>query len=369
MDTISIQGIGLVSPIGIGFDEFSNNVRSNQRANKSDISFAGPRLPDSDIYAVENFDVREYLGKKGVSSLDRATQLSVVACGLAIQHAGLEVSEATQRGVGVVIGNASGNFKGVSDFIQDTYSANPPYMVSALQVPNTVMNTTAGQCAIWHRLKGVNSTVCAGRLTGLAVLQYAIRMLRLGHADTLIAGAVEECSDFTAWAKESLADSAAPPLGEGAVLFVLSKNASNMANMADICSVKVATVPSIYSDANGFSNGFRACIERALTQAGITMDQLDWWSGQMCGPKQLDEVESQVVNTLRTEAGVKAFDQPIVVSESMGQTYAAGAGFQTAALLAAAPTGLGLVTALGRQGQVGCAVLRVNHHAAQARAA
>lgn len=363
---IAIRGVGLVSPIGVGFDAFRQSLASGDAwlVDSTNASFAGKNLPNDPAAVVENFDVRHYLGSKGVSAFDRTTQLSVVACGQALEHAGLSLGDeqdAIRRGVGVVVGTAGGSLKSISDFVHSTYDANPPYMISAMQFPNTVMNCAASQCAIWHRLRGVNSTVCAGRLSGLSALQYASRMLRLRHAHTLVAGAVEEYCDFTAWGKAAFADDSQAPLGEGAALFVLSLPEEHVPSLAQLLSVRIASGPCLDQDPAGFAHRYQACIQHALAQAGVQGEDIAWWSAQLSGPQALDEAEQAGVNACLGHAL-----EPIAVARQMGQSYSAGASFQLAALLATAPSGLGIVTALSAQGQLGCAVVRMAQAGGQA---
>jgi 3-oxoacyl-[acyl-carrier-protein] synthase II len=57
---------------------------------------------------------------------------------------------------------------------------------------NTVLNAAAGQVAIWHQLRGVNTTVAAGSVSGLHALGYAADLIRRGRADVIVAGGAEE---------------------------------------------------------------------------------------------------------------------------------------------------------------------------------
>ena len=57
---------------------------------------------------------------------------------------------------------------------------------------NTVINAAAGQAAIWHDLRGVNSTIAGGIPSGLQALAYATELIRSGQATVLLAGGAEE---------------------------------------------------------------------------------------------------------------------------------------------------------------------------------
>jgi 3-oxoacyl-[acyl-carrier-protein] synthase II len=109
-----------------------------------------------------------------------------------------------------------------------------PNLVNPMEFPNTVINSPAGQAAIKHRLRGINSTISAGIVSGLYAIHYAIESLRFGRARALLAGGVEElCEEsylgFTKAGWTSAAGSARPfsasrdgtVLGEGSAAWML----------------------------------------------------------------------------------------------------------------------------------------------------
>jgi 3-oxoacyl-(acyl-carrier-protein) synthase len=55
-----------------------------------------------------------------------------------------------------------------------------------------VINAAAGQAAIWHRLRGVNSTLAAGEASGLLAIAQAAELVRAGRAAAVLAGGAEE---------------------------------------------------------------------------------------------------------------------------------------------------------------------------------
>src|SRR5437763_1891050 len=67
--------------------------------------------------------------------------------------------------------------------------AAPP---SPLEFANCVLNGAAGEAAIWHRLRGVNSTIAAGEASGLLALAQAAELVRAGRAAAVLAGGAEE---------------------------------------------------------------------------------------------------------------------------------------------------------------------------------
>ena len=76
--TLAITGWGVVSPIGLGADEFAAGLATG-RDGRTDVSemFDEP-IPRPDAYAIKDFNVKEHLGRKGTSFLDRSTALAMV---------------------------------------------------------------------------------------------------------------------------------------------------------------------------------------------------------------------------------------------------------------------------------------------------
>jgi 3-oxoacyl-(acyl-carrier-protein) synthase len=57
---------------------------------------------------------------------------------------------------------------------------------------NTVINAAAGQVAIWHDLRGVNSTIAGGITSGLQAIAYATELIRSGQETAILTGGAEE---------------------------------------------------------------------------------------------------------------------------------------------------------------------------------
>src|SRR5262249_19598300 len=79
----------------------------------------------------------------------------------------------------------------IGEFDRRAQKEGPEY-ASPLDFSNTVINAAAGQVAIWHSLRGVNSTIAAGAAAGLHAIGYATRLIRTGRAPALVAGGAEE---------------------------------------------------------------------------------------------------------------------------------------------------------------------------------
>lgn len=357
---LSIRSVGVVSPLGVGFEAFASALRSDR--------LPEPQTPAAAVCGTApwplqrghwraDFDVRAHLGNKGVSTLDRSTQMSIVACKEALRQCGILDDQAERARTGVVLGSTAGSLRSIADFVRSTYTPRP-HMVSPMQFPNTVMNCAAGQCAIWHGLHGVNSTVCAGDLSGLAALRYAARMLHLGHAERLLAGSVEEYCDFMAWSHQATHAGLPRPFGEGAAVFALEAVPAAGDALAELVAIRLRTAPRAAGNAQALATVLAEEIRALLAEAALAVGDLRWWAGHAPDCEDAHSLERQALHALGADAlGDLAIVPPRAVQRS-GHSYGAAVSLQLAGALALAPQGLGLLTAVSEQGQVGCGVIR-----------
>lgn len=363
---VVITGWGVISPIGIGVEAFDEGLRAGRGGLKPVEGYEAGALPFAEACVIPEFDASAFIGKKGTRFLDRTTLLTVTAVGMALQHSGLAVTDENRARVGVVIGTNVGSIKSVGDFMRDTLIHERPYQVNPMHFPNSVMNCAAGQSAIWHKLKGVNATISGGRLAGLMALRYGAMKLRLGYAEALVTGSVEEFCEQTAWAFHHAGrvdPVGGAPLGEGCAVFTLENAEAASAQGRRALAEVLACEVGVYSpDVGGRARqvqGLAACIRRALSRAGVGARDVWAVSTHQFADAELEEVESQAL-----ESALDGHEptRRVVVGKSVGECFSAAGAFQLAALLAlfgdAPGDRVALVTSVAHSGAVGCAVIR-----------
>ncbi len=215
-----ISAWSAVSPFGLCVADFVEGVRTATPT----LAPLGEKwqAPAEQACLVPDFEIREVLGKKGTRSMDRVTALAVTAVDRLVRDSDGDRIGGVDEHAALVLGTNTGSAQSIMDFTRDSLVGEQPYFVDPARFPNTVMNCAAGQCAIWHDLRGPNTTIAGGRLTGLLALRYALRLQRAGHADTVLFGAAEEFSTARSWLDWHVrGGDAASPLGEGCALLLL----------------------------------------------------------------------------------------------------------------------------------------------------
>ncbi|GAA0922107.1 MULTISPECIES: beta-ketoacyl synthase N-terminal-like domain-containing protein [Streptomyces violaceusniger group] len=353
-----------VSPFGIGRAAFTEGIRERRPAaaglDDEQWQAAGDRA-----CLVPDFDLRTVLGKKGVRSMDRVTGLAVTTVARLLDDAPRNRWVATGEDAALVLGTTTGSVQSQMDFTRDSLTGEKPYLVDPARFPNAVMNCAAGQSAIWHQLKGPNTTIAGGHAAGLYALNYARRLLTFGRARTVLCGAVEEFSHARSWLERHAhrPDTEGPAQlpGEGCGLLLVEQRGPGGRDDAEqpVLAEILAVEMGIALD-GGVRPALAACLRRALTRAGVRPEEI-WAVSTSEAPGPSGEQERAAV----AEAAEGADPVHLTQAALIGDTGAAAAAFQIAAVLVHAETTpeaadrVALVTSVDRDGAVGCALLRL----------
>jgi len=357
-----VTGAGVVSAAGLGLTAMTTALTAGSPL-RLDVTGLFPQpLPYRSAPVLASFDARALLGRKGTSSIDRATALSLVACGQAIEDSGLPVAEMADR-VGIALGTTVGSLSSSSEYSRETLVAERPYLVNPMLFPNTVMNCAAGHAAIRYGLRGVNSTVAGGQLAFLGALRYAVNVLRRDYADAMLVGAVEEFSPHSAWAHQRLGHEGPP--GEAAVIVVLQRPGTPLGDgrrpLAELAAVTSGYRPG--GHAAGPGGRMAACIRQTLARAGLQAGQVGSLAvsetgGGPVGQEMLAEAEEA--------AAPGGSARQVRVRHVLGDCGAAASALQFVALLASfadrpadgPPVRPALLAGWSPEGAFGAAVIR-----------
>jgi 3-oxoacyl-[acyl-carrier-protein] synthase II len=119
--------------------------------------------------------------------------MASAACGLALENSGWSSESRAAVDLALVVGTMFGGMHTIGDFDR-TSLVSGTASVSPMAFANTVINAPAGQTAIWHNLRGANSTVATGSISGISAVGHGTDMIRSGKSKALVAGGVDEFS-------------------------------------------------------------------------------------------------------------------------------------------------------------------------------
>ncbi len=202
MKPCAITGLGLVSPLGVGYDALVAALRA-QDAAPTDIFHNHPTLLDPETLGVtplaaecHDFDPKLYLGDKGLRNLDRLTKMLVVSAKFALEHAGLKrdgVHTLSPERVGLCSATAYGSLEAITEAAHVTELEDPRFL-NPNRFPNTVINASAGYVSIWEDLRAPNVTVVDGNCGALDAVLSSETHLLYGRADAFVVGGGEALS-------------------------------------------------------------------------------------------------------------------------------------------------------------------------------
>lgn len=295
--------------------------------------------PVEEAFLAADFVIEEALGLKGTASMDRSSGLAIGVV------RDLLADIATDGTTGVVLGTTSGSSQTQLEFTRDSLTRRKPYFVNPATMPFALMNSAAGQAAIWHHLTGPNTTIAAGRLSGLSVLRYGTRLLATGRASGLVCGAVEEYSVTRAWLEHHRG--VGHVLGEGAaVLFLERPEHTAGPPLAEVLGIETRVAVD-----GAPEEALAECVRSVLKRAGVAAGDVAAVAVSVPGGA-LADAERAVVDA--TFGGVDAVLSP---ADVVGDVGAATGPFQVALLLGT--PGLAVATALDDDGTAGCGLFRV----------
>lgn len=349
---IVITGVGVVAPNGIGKEEFWQNCLAGVSGIKPITLFDVSKYRCKYAGEISNFQPEKYLGPKGLRNLDRTTLLALVAAKLAIDDSRLGITDDNRNEIGVVLGSTMGSVHSISEFDKEGLREGPRY-VNPARFPNTVINSPASQVAIRFGLRGLNATISTGFTAGLDAIGYALDMLQLGRAQTLLVGGVEELciQTFLGFYKLGFlatAQNGTPPLfapfdarrcgtvlGEGAAFFVLEPMEQAMARgstiYAEVLGYATGFSPDSMLRYDPAAEGLKEVLRNVLDESGVSPDEIDFVSASANSTKVGDAAEAsaiQAVLDVRTTT-VSA------VKSILGESFSAGETLQLAAAVGA----------------------------------
>lgn len=189
---VVITGMGLASPLGCdpatfwsGIVAGASGIRPIERYASSDlpVRFAG-EVPEWDEVSSTLFD------SKDRKRLDRFCQFALWSARQAIDQAGIDFGALDRDRCGVAVGSAIGGFQEFEDQHERLLEGGPR-RVSPYTIPKMLANTASGLISIEYGLCGPTTCVATACASANQSICDALRMIRSGMADVMLAGGAE----------------------------------------------------------------------------------------------------------------------------------------------------------------------------------
>jgi 3-oxoacyl-[acyl-carrier-protein] synthase II len=341
---LMITGVGVLSPIGIGYREFCLGLQRRE-----------PRFGSLSLFGTDkvglfgsqlwDFDPGQILGRKGLRTLDRNTLL-VLSC---LQ---LDLSELIEtigpQNIGLSIGTTFGSFTSLSDFTE-IYLREGFDALNPMLFPNLVINSPPSQGNVRFDLTTSSTTISNGFTSGLDAMIFSADRIRLGYEKAALCGGSEELSyevtigyKNNGWFSPSQnvrpfdQHSDGTLIGEGIAIFMLESTQHCQARgampLVEIVNYATCFDGSFQYSVSPEAQGGVFAIEQVLRESNIQPEEIGFIATSANGRPQLDAIESLA---LHRALGSAISNIPVVAYKAYwGECLGAASSLQLAAAIA-----------------------------------
>jgi 3-oxoacyl-[acyl-carrier-protein] synthase II len=350
---VVVTGIGVVSPIGIGTDEFWNGLITGRSGAGPISSFDASELPVRIACEITDFDPDRFISAKEAARTDRFTHLALAAAALAEEEAGLMSSGVDPDRTGTIIGSGIGGLQTIVTE-HDALLAGGPRRVSPFMVPKLMPNGAAGQVAMRFGLHGPSFSVSSACASGAHAIGEAARQIRTGAADVMLAGGSEAAITPLAVAafarmgalskRNDDPERASRPFdadrdgfvfGEGAGILVLESAESAAGRGAQVLAVLAGYGASCdashVTQPDPEGKGAERAMVAALDDARLTAADIGYINAHGTSTSMNDRIETHAI---KSALGVEAKRIPITSTKSQtGHLLGAAGAVEAAATI------------------------------------
>jgi 3-oxoacyl-[acyl-carrier-protein] synthase II len=312
---VAVTGIGLVTPIGAGRDEVWEGLLAGRSGFAPVGSFDASRFNAQIGAEVRGFDPASWVRTLDAGRLGRASQLAVAAARMALQDAGLDRFAADRAGV--AMGTTSGEPIEIERF-NDRYLAAEMAGLGPELMGLYPCHMIAAHVAREVGCGGPVTMIPTACAAGNYAIAHAFDLLRDGKADVMLAGGADAFSRIT-YAGFSRLGAIAPERcqpfdrnrkgmipGEGAgvlVLEPLERARQRGARVyAEVAGYGLSCDAHHMTAAHPEADGAVRAMEKALADAGLTVEDVSYISAHGTGTPTNDRLEILAVQRVFGEA-------------------------------------------------------------------
>lgn len=345
---VVITGLGAVTPIGIGKEEYWKALLAGVSGVTKITRFDASQYTTQIAGEVKDFDPSLYIDKKEAKRMDRYTQFAVAASKMAFDDSGINLEEEDRERIGTMIGTGIGGMDTLDEQFKNLFDKGPG-RVSPFFVPMMIGNMAAGQTSITFGLQGPCSCVVTACATGTNAIGDAFKVIQRGDADVMVAGGTEAaispiamagfCSMKAMSTRNDEPEKASRPFDKDRSGFVMGEGAGIV--IMESLEHALARNARIYAEVIGY--GFNAdayhitapapegaqaakCMAMSLRDAGIEPEAVDYINAHGTSTPMNDKNETLAIKSL---FGAHAYKLAVSSTKSMtGHLLGASGGIE-----------------------------------------
>lgn len=188
-----ITGIGVVSPNGMGKEEFCRAILAGKSGVKRITRFDVSDLPVQIAGEISDFNELDWIDARERKHVSRAVPLAVAASTEALRDAGIDWESMTQeekRDIGVMLGTGGG----AQEFSEEQYRhyfQGTVKQASLFSIPSGTMGTLSSEVSMRFGFRGFSHVFTTGCTSSTDALGYALRQIQFASLPMLLVGGVD----------------------------------------------------------------------------------------------------------------------------------------------------------------------------------
>ncbi|HOY08743.1 MAG TPA: beta-ketoacyl-[acyl-carrier-protein] synthase family protein [Candidatus Omnitrophota bacterium] len=307
---VVVTGLGVVSSVGIGWQEFWKNLLAGKSGisevtafdtSKHDIHLAGE---------VKGFNPDDFISHNKMKGLPRGSRFAIAASRLALKDACLKEHDLRKKCAGVVLGTTMGEIQVVEQMVKHLYVTQKGFKaIRALMYP---CNLIPSNVAHYFRVTGQNRILGNACAAGNFAIGYSFDLIRQGNADYMLAGGVDVLSRiaFSGFVRLfAMSKDKCQPfdknrkgmmLGEGAGVLILESLENALERGAKIYAEVLGY--GVSCDANHMTHPLVSGVEKAvwksLRNSSVDITDVDYINAHGTGTTENDKAECQAFHNV-----------------------------------------------------------------------
>jgi len=304
---VVVTGLGIVSSVGIGKDNFWNAIINGRSGISKVSSFDTSEYRCHNAGEAKNFHPEDFIAKRKLPFLGRTSQLSIAATALALQDAGFSTSKINGDRTGIFIGTTMGE-KPMEESI-DTWVVAGAANMNKSKILQASANNIPANIGLYFKLGGPNYLIPTACAAGNYAIGYGFDFIKRGDLDYAIVGGADAFSKlaFTGFQRVyAMAREKCQPfdknrkgmlVGEGAAVLFLESLDSALQRNADI----YAEVPGYGISCDAYhmtaskAEGIEKAMLKALKYTRIKKEEIDYINAHGTGTPGNDKTECSAI--------------------------------------------------------------------------
>ena len=333
---VVITGVGIVSPNGIGIQNFWDSLLHGRSGIGKITHFDASSYSSQVAGEVNDFDPTNYMSPKNARRMDRFAQFSVAATRMALDDARIEISEKNSERIGISLGSALGGIP-CAEEQHSIFLEKGLHRVDPLIAIKIFSGASTSQISVEFGIKGYSNTIGGACAAGTDSVGYAFYAIKNNLADTMIAGGSEApivpltfgafCLIKALSTRNGDPTRASRPfdkerdgfvMGEGAGVLILEDLGCALKRGVPVYAeiLGYGTTNDAYHMVQPLPTGEQAkkAIQLALCSANVSPYEIDYINAHGTSTPLNDKVETEVIKEV---LGEYAYRVPISATKSM----------------------------------------------------